>query len=716
MAMAVAALGLPGVASSAADATSTAGGTTGRRSVAAADRAAVDELGGVSGIVLAESETENLCVVARSAGGTSPAVKSRTFQVPGVDQAVFSIGSQPGRGIPAGTWQLRAGPCDGSGTNPPTPRFHLDDVRVDGGVVTAGLVLVPDEESASIEGDVVDAARDPVEGACVSAVGMTDGTTAGAATSGAAGRYEISGLPPGDYHVVATGCSNGSLDLRGAATDEDGKPRSVEATADGAEGVTVTLGEGRRVEGKLVDDQGGALSGSCVQAGDRRTVTGDSGAFDLRGVADDVASITVSTCGDGQGVVDEQIGISGDDRTVDLGDVEVERGGTVEGTVVDGDGLAVPGLLVTARRKVDGPDVVTAVTDGAGGYRMTGIRPGTYVLIINPDGSRGLPTAWSTADDIAGAAESAEGRAVDSDAPVRFSAALGDATSGSDVVISVTPVEDASITVDGIRRADRAVTVPLSPGEHLVEFGDVTGWTTPGNQAINVSDDGTGEKQEVTGTYAGPLVRLTAEVPETALPVTVNGRPAGSGRVTVAVPPDEDVRVCSGDDSCLPAARAADLVGEVLRPPAVEAGGSPSLRAIPLGSMSTVLDAQVSLDGELRVIGQALLPADAGRHDVQFGDVPGYLTPLPHRLALGATGEVPVVARYLPLAPATIDPGTEDGTVWVDGSPIGSGPVSIGLRPGTRRVCAEVEDEVRCTDVEAHSDRSVELTPGRFTS
>jgi hypothetical protein len=165
------------------------------------------------------------------------------------------------------------------------------------------------------------------------------------------------------------------------------------------------------------------------------------------------------------------------------------------------------------------------------------------------------------------------------------------------------------------------------------------------------------------------------------------------------VPPDEDVRVCSGDDSCLPAARAADLVGEVLRPPAVEAGGSPSLRAIPLGSMSTVLDAQVSLDGELRVIGQALLPADAGRHDVQFGDVPGYLTPLPHRLALGATGEVPVVARYLPLAPATIDPGTEDGTVWVDGSPIGSGPVSIGLRPGTRRVCAEVEDEVRCTDV-----------------
>lgn len=670
--------------------------------------AAGRDLGGLSGVVDTDASTENLCVLARPVDGRSPAVKTRTFQVPGVVHAVFAIGVLPGDGIPAGTWTLRGLPCDGSATAPATPRFGLRDVRVTGGEVSAGLRLTAARDAAGIAGTVVDGEQEPVAGACITAVGLGEGTTGGATTAAEDGTYQLGGFPSGDYRVVGEGCGTdeAAAGLRGAAVDDKGSARTIAATDAGAEGVTVVMGEGRRVRGRLVDDQGGGVGGVCVAAGDRATVSEDDGRFEMRGVATEVRSLAVNACGEGQGVVAEQVNLPG--GTADLGRVEVRRAGTVQGDVRDGDGLPASGVRVSVRRKTGGPDIASAITGTLGSYAITGLPPGRYVVVVNPDGRRGLPTVWATADGVAPEAGSAEPRRVGTDAPVPVSAVLGEPTPTTNVAISATPVDDAAITVAGVRRGDGPVTVPLPAGDNLIEFGDVTGFATPDNVVVEGSSKKGGKAPEVTGTYVGPFVRLTAEVPANASPVEIYGRPVGSGRVVVLVAPDELVEVCAAG-RCLPTARAADLQGQVLRPPVSKVPDGPRVRAIALGANATVLDAEVTLDGDVRAVGQVLLPVDAGETTVKFGDVPGYLTPLPHRIDVGADEEIPVVARYLRLAQSTVDTGTEDAPVWIDGVAVGTGTVSIGLQPGTRRVCARLEDGTACKAVEVSGGRGLHL-------
>ncbi len=58
--------------------------------------------------------------------------------------------------------------------------------------------------------------------------------------------------------------------------------------------------------------------------------------------------------------------------------------GTVEGTVRDGTGVAVPGATIEARQ---GDQIFgQAVTDYNGAYKITGLEPGTYSLVASKTG------------------------------------------------------------------------------------------------------------------------------------------------------------------------------------------------------------------------------------------------------------------------------------------------------------------------------------------
>src|SRR5438876_9032981 len=60
--------------------------------------------------------------------------------------------------------------------------------------------------------------------------------------------------------------------------------------------------------------------------------------------------------------------------------------GTLTGTVRDESGGVLPGVSVEAASPVLIEKVRTAVTDGAGQYRITGLNPGTYSLTVRLSG------------------------------------------------------------------------------------------------------------------------------------------------------------------------------------------------------------------------------------------------------------------------------------------------------------------------------------------
>src|SRR5688500_19566924 len=60
--------------------------------------------------------------------------------------------------------------------------------------------------------------------------------------------------------------------------------------------------------------------------------------------------------------------------------------GTLAGTVRDQSGGVLPGVTVEASSPALIEKVRTAVTDGAGHYRITGLNPGTYSLMFRLTG------------------------------------------------------------------------------------------------------------------------------------------------------------------------------------------------------------------------------------------------------------------------------------------------------------------------------------------
>ncbi|WP_127792279.1 collagen binding domain-containing protein [Agromyces sp. LHK192] len=248
------------------------------------------------------------------------------------------------------------------------------------------------------------------------------------AHTAADGSFAIEGLAPGTYRATITPQWTNTQYVReywdGAETLATAADITVEAG--GAASLAWTLDVGATVSGTVVDEGGAPVAGGYVYAYLTSDLNSSRGGASV--AADGSYSITglpdgeyVLKAGKGWGstseVLDEywQDAYSSDAATrVDLvggqaftAGFELNAGGAITGTVVDGSGTPVEGVDVTAEFSVQPTDrwvsPVTATTAADGTYRLGGLEQGDYTVGFSDfDGTLGQQY-WQGAVDQASA-------------------------------------------------------------------------------------------------------------------------------------------------------------------------------------------------------------------------------------------------------------------------------------------------------------------------
>ena len=211
------------------------------------------------------------------------------------------------------------------------------------------------------------------------------------AVSDAQGRYEIAGVDPGRYRVVAR-----HKDFApGLAVGVDVE-RGGDAQAD------VILDKGGTVTGRLVaGPEPRAVAGRVsVQEIDGqpaprplrdllRAEAGADGRFRMEAVPAGSHVLAVTAPGYAPKRVEAQVAPSG--RAVDVGDVELETGLTIQGRVHDRAGAAIAGANISAfpmRGMV--PEIRQAISEADGSFVLAGVEAGSYRVNASAPGYAGM--------------------------------------------------------------------------------------------------------------------------------------------------------------------------------------------------------------------------------------------------------------------------------------------------------------------------------------
>ncbi|MGE0192485.1 MAG: carboxypeptidase-like regulatory domain-containing protein [Planctomycetota bacterium] len=241
-------------------------------------------------------------------------------------------------------------------------------------------------EGRTLRGRITDAATgEPIEGARVGMNWVLDGEV----VSDADGAYVLPGWTANgirDIQVVAKGY------VRGAANVDD---RSE---------IDFALRRGFAIEGRVVDESGGALAnariatvGSEHRGSEQAISLGDAvsaadGTFRIDGLDPTLAhTIQVRAVERASVLLDIDAGPSG--QAVDVGDIELPRPVAIVGRVVDAEGRGYPGVSVkvdskttgrTSRRTGGGPAQTSyrgyreVLTDQRGWFRVSDLVPGPW--------------------------------------------------------------------------------------------------------------------------------------------------------------------------------------------------------------------------------------------------------------------------------------------------------------------------------------------------
>ncbi len=284
------------------------------------------------------------------------------------------------------------------------------------------LILVLSQDGA-IAGTVVTPAGQPVAEARVIALPeLGEGDSAGETTrwqllgsvsdvADQAGAFRISGLPKGKYRLRA---------MRQEASMQDPATwqRKGEVAATGATGVRVTLEDDAVLKGKIAFKDGHAPDVFTVGTsawGTPTPFTSKTGEFRLEHVAPGSRMLTVSGPGFARKTTDPIEAKAGVET--DVGTITVERGRTVRGKVVRGDGSPVEGATVLAGPRffgtgdsIRGPGggggsgaafgTKDAQTDKQGRFEIPGLGVKNMLLVADHDYGRSatLPIGVGEAD------------------------------------------------------------------------------------------------------------------------------------------------------------------------------------------------------------------------------------------------------------------------------------------------------------------------------
>jgi len=245
-----------------------------------------------------------------------------------------------------------------------------------------------------LRGVVVDAADRPVAKARITLRGPSSGQ---AATSDAAGRFEITGLKqvPHDAVILADGFAP---HIRSAIDQETTSLR-------------VTLDKASSVTGRMVDEEGKPVKGAVrLRSHDGVNIPGVLGASALASVGEDgkfsirslrAGANVIQLAGMGYTVIERTVEIAQPGEAVSLGDVVFEAGLTIRGRVVEAGDIGIAGARVTAAlpRTTQGGEPLFAEADPEGRFVLRGLKEDAYQVGVMAQGFAPLQVTLTASAD-----------------------------------------------------------------------------------------------------------------------------------------------------------------------------------------------------------------------------------------------------------------------------------------------------------------------------
>jgi protocatechuate 3,4-dioxygenase beta subunit len=234
-----------------------------------------------------------------------------------------------------------------------------------GGIVA---VIVTDPEGNPVAGALINV-RDPFTGASVSV------------ETGAEGNYTLSGLLPGTYDVTVTPPVGFNLAL--ARFPGINVARGETTT------LPVALKKGGTIEGKVMDSAGTPLAEVNVKAIEADTgisswvQTDVYGRYSLTGLFSGTYELTIKPPAELNLLTARiaEVVVTAGETTI-IADVELVQAGILEGKVTDAESKPVKGAEI--RLWGDTGESYTTVTGPEGNYRVIGLMPGIYELVVTP--------------------------------------------------------------------------------------------------------------------------------------------------------------------------------------------------------------------------------------------------------------------------------------------------------------------------------------------
>jgi protocatechuate 3,4-dioxygenase beta subunit len=227
---------------------------------------------------------------------------------------------------------------------------------------------------SSIAGIVRDTHGQPVEDATLIARGQND-VGSGYARSDELGKFDFGGLPPGVYDVVAE-----------RDKDKMGLPDHGVLVQSGARNVTIVLADLGTIAGRVVlDGKPVAYFGVSVSSDPEPmwlstpdAVHADDGAFAIKDLHPGTYAVAIVGPSFERKIIHNVVVRDG--ATAQLGEISIDRGHVVRGTVRDERGMPIAGAFVTAGTRSSSLDAVAMSDQAAGTRGATSDAMGNYEL------------------------------------------------------------------------------------------------------------------------------------------------------------------------------------------------------------------------------------------------------------------------------------------------------------------------------------------------